>query len=131
MTQDKLQKSLDIAFVEKNDEQQLVYGIVLEPDTVDAQNDVVKAADIETAAHNFMMKSQTIGKQHQEEANAKIVESYIAPADFMLGAQAVKKGSWVMVTKVLDAELWQGVKKGDITGYSIGGYGKRTPLEGE
>lgn len=110
-------------------DRRLVYGVVLEPEVIDAHNDVVSVDEIENAAHNYLIKSRMIGDQHSKPAKADIVESYIAPADLDIGGQQIKKGSWVMVTKVHDDRMWQGIKKGSYTGYSIGGYAVKEPIE--
>jgi len=109
-------------FVNKEDEeQQLVYGIVYEPDVEDSHGDFMKAEEIEKAAHGFMKDARNIDKQHDFESGVgEVVESYIAPADFELGGETIKKGSWVLVTKASD-EVWEEIKKGDITGYSMAG----------
>ena len=75
-----------------------------------------------------MQTSQRIGKEHSGVAKASIIESYIAPTDFKCNGQVVKSGSWVMAVKIHDPALWQAVKKGDITGFSIAGTGTRTPF---
>jgi site-specific DNA-adenine methylase len=108
-------------------EERFVLGIVLEPDTVDAQNDVYSAEEVRSAAHKFMERFQNIGHMHKDLINskAKILESYLAPIDFTVGDQKVKKGTWVMATRVSDDKLWKTVKAGDLTGYSIGGSAKR------
>lgn len=124
-----VKKEYTAAFIHKDADERLVYGIVLEPNTIDAQDDFVTDREIETAAHNYMLKSQTVGNSHKSQAQAKVVQSYIAPADFELGGQPVRKGSWVMVTKIFDDQLWQDVQNGNFTGYSIGGYGNRTPAQ--
>ena len=109
----------------KSEEKQIVYGVVLEPDTVDAQGDIIPPEEIENAAHEFMLISQTIGIEHSAPAEAKVVESYIAPTDLEIGGQKVKKGSWIIAVKIFDKELWEKIKKGYYTGFSIGGYATR------
>ncbi|MDP8527895.1 XkdF-like putative serine protease domain-containing protein [Bacillus subtilis] len=103
------------------DEQKLVYGIVYEPDTVDAHGDFMTAAEIEKAAHGFLKDAREIDKQHDFQGGVgEVVESYVAPADFEMNGETIKKGSWVLVTKASE-EIWEEIKKGEITGYSMAG----------
>lgn len=111
-------------------EQRLVYGEVLIPDIEDSQGDVISAEEIEKTAHRFLAEYQQLGFMHQgtlEKGAARIVESYVAPVDFELNGHVVKKGSWVLVTKILDDHLWSLIKAGVLTGYSMGGLGQRVP----
>lgn len=107
---------------------QLVYGVVLEPNSVDGDDQVMTAADIEWTAHHFMAVQGIAGYRHSRVADATVVESYVAPCDFQLGGQTVKKGSWIVVMRVNDPALWQQILRGEITGYSVGGFGELTPL---
>lgn len=117
-----------------DNEKQVVYGVVLEPNDVDLQEDWMKPEEIEKTAHFFMMNGRTIGKSHETVCKAIPVESYIAPVDFackgQYGDQTVKKGSWVIGVKVLDPSEWEKVKSGEYTGFSVGGWGKREDSEG-
>jgi len=116
-------KQYELPILKQDEDQRLVTGIVMEPDEVDTQGDIVKEPLILKACHEFMMNSQVIGLQHKKLAKSiKVVENYISPMDMMLGGQEVKKGSWVMTVKILNDSLWEGVKKGDYTGFSIGGF---------
>ena len=113
---------------------QIVYGVVLEPDSVDEQGDTMTAQDIENTAHEYMRKSRVVGDRHSKQLDAYPVESYIAPQDMVFeigtyGPQVVKQGSWVLGVKVNDPAMWQKVEDGEYTGFSIGGFGKRTPVE--
>lgn len=114
---------LDFEFQKLSDEEHLVGGIVYEPDMVDAQGDSASPAEILKAAHKFMLESSTLGIMHKEKAGhrAQIVETYLAPVTFKMGDQIVRKGSWIMIVKVHDEELWAKVKKGEITGFSMSG----------
>ena len=58
----------------------------------------------------------------------KIREIYQAPVDFTLNNQLVRKGTWVMGIYVADEFLWEQVKLGKITGFSIGGESERLPI---
>lgn len=114
----------DIIPVKKGDEQ-IVYGIVYSPDTVDAQGDKANAAEIKKAAYHFMENVQTFKVMHKgKSVKVKILENYIAPVDFTIEKRDVKKGSWVLVTRILDKKLWKSIKAGKITGYSMAGYAK-------
>lgn len=106
-------------------EKRVVYGIVLEPEVVDSQGDIISAEAIERAAHRFLIESRVIGESHEYLAEAYPVESFIAPIDFEMGGQEVRKGTWILAVKVMDDELWQKVKDGEFTGFSVGGYATR------
>jgi len=111
----------------KTDEERYVLGIVLEPETVDAQNDIYSAAEVRDAAHRFMQEYQNIGLMHRELVNSrvKILESYLAPTAFEIGGAHVRKGTWLLAVRVLDDELWARIRSGDISGLSIGGTARR------
>jgi hypothetical protein len=112
-----------------DDEHRLVYCVVLEPDTVDLQEDVVSVETIEKACHTFLVRSRVVGDQHLTKADADVVESYIAPVDFEMEGQLVRKGSWIMAVKVHDEVLWKSVKSGEYSGFSIGGTAIRVPID--
>lgn len=116
---------------DEESEERFVYGIVLEPDGVDAQDDTISAPEIRTAAHKFMEDFQNLGLQHMRFINgkAKILESFIAPEDVRIGGELVKKGTWMFGVRVLDDNIWKAIKEGLITGFSIGGSAIREPVE--
>ncbi len=111
-----------------DEEERMVYGVVMEPDTVDTQGDWATAEEIRKAAHSYLEYKQHQGVMHKFfnfGKKLRIMESYIAPVDFQMEGERVKQGSWIMATRVDDDGLWQAVKDGKLTGYSIGGTGKR------
>ena len=120
----EVQKSIELVPLEKSDEQ-IVYGIVYEPDTKDAQGDQASAEEIKKAAYDFMENVQAFKVMHKgQKVKVKILENYIAPVDFTIAKRTVKKGSWVLVTRVFDKKLWKEIKAGNLTGYSMAGYAK-------
>lgn len=125
-----------VSIAKADDEKQIVYGIVLEPEVEDAQEDVVSADEIEKAAHRFLAEytlgQAELGLEHvlkMRRGAARIVETFLAPVDFemRLGEKVtkVKKGSWVMGVHIPEKRLWKAVKDEELTGFSIGGKGER------
>lgn len=115
----------ELKVLKADEEKQLVYGIVMEPEEVDTQNEIVSAAEIEKAAHEYLIKSRIIAGSHKKKIKAEVVESYIAPLEFELNEQKIKKGSWLMTVHVNDKDEWQKVKEKGYDGFSIGGYAKK------
>lgn len=127
-----IEKQVPIAKVD--DAKRIVVGVVYQPNTPDAHDDQMSADEIEKAAHLFMENQHTynIDKQHDLEADkGYVVESYIAPCDMQIGDQLIIKGSWVAGVKVTDDDTWEAIQKGEITGFSMWGIGKREQIEEE
>ncbi len=116
---------------------QLAYGIVLEPNILDSQDDFMLPHHVEKAAHAYLAKairgrSSVVKLQHRRQgfkkdrASIVPVESFVAPADFSYdGKEMIKKGTWVMVMHVEDPKIWEGFLDGTYTGFSVGGSGIR------
>lgn len=127
-----IQKQVQIAKID--DDKRIVKGVVYQPDVADAHDDQMDEVEIEKAAHLFMEKQHTynIDKRHDLEVDKGfVIESYIAPCDMTLGEQQIVKGSWVAPVKVTDEDTWESIKKGEITGFSMWGVGKREEIEEE
>lgn len=107
-------------------DKRLITGVVLEPEIFDGQGEIYSSDVIEKSAFDFMENGPIIGKQHEEKTDTVVVESFIAREDMLIGEKPVIKGTWIMTVKVLDDELWEEVKLGHFTGFSIGGsaYGE-------
>jgi len=116
-----------IPIVKTELEKQIVYGVVLEPDTEDSQGDTVSPEEIEQSMHRFMAKYRRTGVEHSMRISdgVDIVESFIAPQAIDYNGQAVKKGSWVMGVHVEQPSLWAAIKAGKFTGFSIYGFAER------
>lgn len=118
-----------LQIIKQEAEQRIAIGIVMEPETTDAHGDVISAVEIEKSMYHFMENWQQVDFMHDEEVieGAKIVMSYIAPVDFELGEQQVKKGSWVLGVRFPEI-VWNLIKQGLITGFSPGGLGFKIPI---
>ncbi len=132
-------KTFKRAIISKADtaeEERYVLGIVMEPDEVDTQGDTQTADTIRKAAFAFMEAYRGggdaghMGLMHKQLVDGKvaILESYIQKSDEAMGDESVKAGSWLMGVRVMDDDLWSAVKKGDLTGFSIGGTAVKQPV---
>lgn len=120
---EKFEKSIPI-FIEKADEH-IVCGIVYEPDTEDSQGDSASAEEIQKACYHFMENVRKFKVMHKgQNAKIKILENYIAPQALTINDRKIKKGSWIITTRILDMKLWKAIKDGTLTGFSMAGYAK-------
>lgn len=127
-------KNDHIQIFKTDEEQRLFYAVVLEPYSDvhesgigDSHGDVMNEAEIEKAAHYYMLEGQQVKDSHIWPVDVKVVESYINPVSYIpAGANyIIKKGAWVAVVKVFDESVWEDIKSGELNGFSPGGYGKR------
>ncbi len=123
----------DVAILKQNGQQQVALGVVMEPDVADTQEDGTQAAEIETAANQFMEDyrgGRTILRLGHEmdldDSDAVLTQHYIAPVDMTINGQAVRAGSWLQAWKYAD-HLWPRILSGEFTGFSIGGFARREP----
>ncbi len=123
-------KALPKVEPDSNGELRLVTGIVLEPDVADSQGDTYSADEIRKTAHLWMLDFRNIGLQHKAIVNHSVqpVESWIAPVDQVIAGVDIAAGTWLLTVKVFDDELWQQVKQGTLTGFSISGFARRVPV---
>lgn len=119
----------NVLIFKQDDEKRIVTGIVLEPDVVDLQGDIITEDEIEKTAAFFLQKSRTIGFRHRKKTGAVLVGSMVMPASFTVdgpnGKQKVKKGTWLISVHVPDEKLWSEIKKKNINAFSVGGFGAR------
>ena len=121
----------------KSADKQSVLGVVLEPGTKrdgtvdDSQGSEIDASEIERAAHLWLARFQNRGLQHKKIVNSKveIYESYVAPVNMTIGGRKIKKGTWLLMYHILDSDLWEQVKNGEIAGFSMGGFAKKRPVK--
>lgn len=126
-----------VVWVDKAEDKQIVYSVVLHPGGADYHGDEYPVEEIEKAAHHFManLQRQQIEKgmhtdMHQRPAEADVIESYITPQDFRVEDPNGKehlllKGSWVIGSQINDAKLWTSIVKGERGGVSIEGMALR------
>lgn len=109
--------------------QQIVGGIVYEPDEVDTQGDFTDKKEIEKAMNRFMIKYATNTKRIKINHEGKklffpIIESFIPEQDIQKGGETIKAGSWWLMVKVTNDRIWKKIESGKLTGFSMGGRAK-------
>lgn len=111
--------------VKADAENHYVTGIVYEPMAEDSHGNFMTEDEITKAAYYFAKNGNKVDLQHSFEPldGAAVVESWIAKADFEIDGEAIRKGTWLMTVEVADESVWEGIEKGDITGFSMGGLG--------
>ncbi len=125
------EKVVVIDILKADEERRLVYGAVLKPGVKDSQGDKSTEKEVELAAHRFL-KSKISGVAMDEEHERDVttdeacpVESYITQDVMKMGDKELPKGTWIMAAHVPDDEMWEKVKKHEINGFSVKGWGKR------
>lgn len=111
--------------VKADAESHYVTGIVYEPMVEDSQGNYMTEEEIAKAAHWFMKNEGSVDIQHcfKKADGCEVVESYVAKSDMEIDGQPIKKGTWLMTMEISNADVWDSISKGDITGYSMGGVG--------
>lgn len=108
-----------------------VTGIVYEPLIEDAHGNFMTEDEIRKAAYWFAKNGDKVDLQHSFEPvdGVAVVENYVAPSDMEIEGQPVIKGTWLMTVEVENADVWNKVQKGEVTGFSMGGIGKYSETE--
>lgn len=112
-------------FFKVDEVKRIVYGVVLIPWEVDLQGDIMTDEEVEKAAHKFVESFQNVDEMHVKSDVGTLLESYVAPSDFVMGGVEVVKGSWILVTRA-NKKAWEKIKDNELVGYSMGFAGTRS-----
>lgn len=98
--------------------------VVLEPEVVDRNGDIVGVEEITDAAHDFVLNlsEKAVNVDHKKNTDtpdAQFVESYILPADLEGedpegNEYTISAGSWMVGIKFSEV-LWEELQKGKFT----------------
>ena len=139
-------KSVDweATFSKVDDEKRQVFGwaSIVSVDgkpVIDRQGDVIELEEIEKSAYDYVINSRTGGRQHRRDVDGKafkasdMIESLVVTPEKRehLGLPSDSPTGWWVGFKVHDDDTWAAVKRGEVTGFSIHGTGKRVPIEGD
>ena len=118
----------------RDDEQMLAFGwanVSIRSDgelIEDWQEDIVEPEDLEQAAYEFVQLYREGGEMHERGGVATLVESVVFTEEKQR-AMGIPEGTlpvgWWIGFKVLDADVWEKVKDGTYSMFSIEGERKR------
>lgn len=102
----------------------------------DRQGDYISPDDLEDSAYTYVLESRKGGHQHKRTPLNEPMHVSDMVESVMLTPEKIQKmglppetpQGWWVGYKVRDPEVWDAVEKGEITGFSVHGKGKRTPL---
>lgn len=115
-----------------SEELKQVTYVAMVPDHTDLHGDFTSADEVRKAMESFNRSHQRANLFHRVMTDTfDVVESYIAPTDFIINEIPVVKGTWLMTLQVYDDDVWSLIKSGDINGISIGAMAKVETLEDE
>jgi hypothetical protein len=133
-TADQPAQGDDLVLVERQltvrktqEEKQLAFASVYEPNDVDTHGEFMTADEIEKLAHKFMLKmlNNKIDVMHDNKpGRAHVVESFIARE----GDLDFTPKSWVLGLKIFDEQLWEDIKNGEMTGLSFEALVRKIPV---
>ena len=115
-----------------NEELMQALFVVLAPEVEDLHGHIYSEEEIRKACHDYNTNCMVTNLFHISDTDLfDVVESYIAPVDFMINGMNIIGGSWLVVVQVKDQELWDGIKSGEINGISISAMAHQTTNLGE
>ena len=116
-------------YISKTEDEMIVSGIVMQgtpPELedspfVDSQGDWVKMVTLQKTAREYMTRGKFIFDVNHvgDEYEFDILESYVVDEDDVqkFGVK-IQKGAWVLTLQIDDADIWQLIKSGELSGFS-------------
>ena len=123
--------------LKSNDEKMLAFGwasvsIRANGELIeDWQKDIVEPDELEKAAYNFVELYREGGEMHERGGAAVLIESVVFTEEKMR-AMGIQEGTvpvgWWIGFRVLDPDVWEKVKDGTYTMFSIEGEANRVDV---
>jgi uncharacterized cupredoxin-like copper-binding protein len=111
-----------------------IYSIVYAPGELDAHGEYADKSEVEKACYGFMRKSKnnSVDTQHDcvIDKDCFVAENWIVRKGDALFPDKKDLNAWAVCIKVDNDEIWQKIKKGEITGVSMWGTGKKIEEDG-
>lgn len=97
---------------------------------VDHQGDIISLDELAKAAHRFVTEARVAKAMHAGKQIGDVVESVMIDDEFAkaLGVTDPRRGWWVAM-EIHDEDVRDQIRKGKLRAFSIGGRGRRSPVE--
>lgn len=128
-----------LTVMKSDDEKRLVFGwanVAVRVDgqqIVDWQEDAIDTEELEKAAYEYVADFGTAGEMHRRGGIGRVIESIVftkEKADALgISEDALPQGWWIGF-KIEDDEVWEKIKSGEYSMFSIEGKAIREPMEG-
>lgn len=126
--------------MKSDDEKMLAFGWASVSMRVDGeviedwQNDIVEPDELERAAYDYVLLYREGGEMHERGGAAILIESVVFTEEKMK-AMGIQEGTlpvgWWIGFKVTDSDVWEKVKDGTYSMFSIEGEAERIEVEEE
>lgn len=135
---DKPKQGHHLTIMKSDDDKRLVFGwanVAIRVDgeqIIDWQEDAIDTADLETAAYEYVAEFGTAGEMHQRGGVGRVIESIVftqEKADALGIPQDLLPQGWWIGFKITDDEVWEKIKSGEYSMFSIEGKAVREPME--
>lgn len=129
-----------LTVMKSDDDSRLVFGwanVAVRVDgeqIVDWQEDAIDTEELEKAAYEYVADFGTAGEMHRRGGIGRVIESIVftkEKADALgIPADALPQGWWIGF-KIEDDEVWEKIKSGEYSMFSIEGKAIREPMKGD
>lgn len=129
-----------VTITKKDEEKQYAFGwakIALTVDgeqLVDRQEDLIDSEELEETAYKFVEFYREAGEMHERGGAGVLIESIVFTAEKMR-AMGIPEGTlpegWWIGFHITDKDVWEKVKDGTYSMFSIEGRARRVPIKEE
>ena len=128
-----------LTVMKSDDDRRLVFGwanVAVRVDgeqIVDWQEDAIDTDDLEKAAYEYVAEFGTAGEMHRRGGIGRVIESIVftkEKADALGIPPDILPEGWWIGFRIEDDDVWEKIKSGEYSMFSIEGKAIREPMEG-
>ena len=129
-----MKKTHRLAVMKSDDDKRLVFGwasvaVRVNGEVIeDYQEDIVEIDELEKAAYEYVAKFGTAGENHERGGVGRLIESAVFTKE-KAAAMGIPDGhmpqGWWVGYKITDDRVWEKIKKGEYSMFSIEGTAAR------